>query len=157
MKACSLLEPYIEDIFEQMDAAIAIFAMEKNGKGTFPMPVLMPHRCIIENQIQLTTHCAAIENEVKSIYEELRKTERSQARKSTSVRRATSATQTVQTTTPVQTQATSNNNNCTNSNANTKKKSDNNQSFQSSHQMVEEICQCATDAETKVTHNNIVM
>ena len=45
IRACELLEPYINDILEQMDAVIAIFAMEKElrkykGMRDFTMPNL---------------------------------------------------------------------------------------------------------------------
>ena len=46
VKACRLLEPYISDVLEQVDAALAIFCMENElrklkGLEHFKIPVLM--------------------------------------------------------------------------------------------------------------------
>ena len=80
VKACSLLEPYISNILEQVDAALAIICMESKIRRLkeiehFKIPTLMPSTCTIENNIQVETYCHAVDNEVKTIFEEMYKLE----------------------------------------------------------------------------------
>ena len=75
VKACSLLEPYISDVLEQVDAALAIFCMENElrrlkGLEHFKIPVLTPHICTIESNIQLQAYCQAVDDKVKTIFKE---------------------------------------------------------------------------------------
>ena len=81
IKACSLLEPYISDVLEQVDAALAIFCMENElrrlkGLELFKIPVLTPSAHTLESIIQLEAYCQAVDNEVKTIFEETFKPER---------------------------------------------------------------------------------
>ena len=70
VKACSLLEPYILDVLEQVDAALAIFCMENElrrlkGLEHFKIPVLIPHIHTIESNIQLQAYCQAVDDKVR--------------------------------------------------------------------------------------------
>ena len=76
VKACSLLEPYISDVLEQGDAALAIFCMENELRKLkelehFKIPILTPNTCRIENNIQLEAYCHAADNEVKKYLKKL--------------------------------------------------------------------------------------
>ena len=80
VKACSLLELYISNVVEQVDAALAILCMENKlrrlkGLEHFKIPVLTPNTHTIESNIQLEAYCQAVDNEVKTIFEEAYKLE----------------------------------------------------------------------------------
>ena len=52
VKACSLLEPYISDVLELVDSALATFCMENKlrrlkGLEHFKLPILTPNTCTI--------------------------------------------------------------------------------------------------------------
>ena len=84
IKACSLLEPYILDVLEQVDATLALFCMDNElrrlkGHEHFKIPVLTPNACTIESNIQLEAYCQAVDNEVKTIFKETFKPERTKA------------------------------------------------------------------------------
>ena len=81
IKAWNLFEPDIEGIVEQVDAVLAIFCMENEirklrGMEHFLIPVLTPHTHMLENQSQLEAYSNAVDNEVKTIFEETHKPER---------------------------------------------------------------------------------
>ena len=81
IKACSLLEPYISDVLEQVDAALAIFCMENelrrlNSFEHFKILVLTPNARTIENTARLDAYCEVVDNELKTIFEETFKSEK---------------------------------------------------------------------------------
>ena len=81
IKACNLIEPYISDVLEQVDATLDIFCMEnelrrQKGLEHFKIPELTPNGCTIESVTQLDAYCKAVDNEVKTIFEETFKPER---------------------------------------------------------------------------------
>ena len=60
VRACKVYEPYIQDILQQVDAALAIFIMEKElrglkGRGHFPIPNTTPHGTRVETPPPITS------------------------------------------------------------------------------------------------------
>ena len=80
VKACSLLEPYISGVLQQVDATLAILCIENELRRLkdmeqFKIPVLTPHARTIESNIQLQAYCQPVDNEVKAIFKETYKFE----------------------------------------------------------------------------------
>ena len=80
IKACQVYKPYIRDVSEQIDKAVALFAMENElrnikGKGHFTAPTITPHGRSFESSTQTNTFLEELDKEIVKIVQEIIATE----------------------------------------------------------------------------------
>ena len=78
--ACKIYESYINDILQQVDAAITIFAMENElrnlkGRGHFPIPKITPQGIRINSQQQAKKILEAVDIKLTEILKNIRESE----------------------------------------------------------------------------------
>ena len=84
--ACKIYGPYINDILQQVDAVIPIFAMENElrnlkGRGLFPIPKITPQGIRIDSQQQAKKTLDAVNIELTEILKNIRESEEKYERK----------------------------------------------------------------------------
>ena len=76
-----MYEPYIRDVLQQVDAAIAIFIMEKElrglkGRGHFQISTITPHGARVETPHHINKFLEAVDEEMVHIITTVRESER---------------------------------------------------------------------------------
>ena len=79
--ACKVYEPYIRDVLQQADMAIAIFVMEKElrglkGRGHFPIPTTTPYGVRVETTHHINKFLEAVDEEIVHIVTTIRESDR---------------------------------------------------------------------------------